>query len=262
MLSNARFLPLGLEATRLREGALAVHSPIDGSLLARLAPQDAAATDAAIACSVAAFLAWRNTPAPRRGELVRRFGARRCAHKAALAELVTLEAGKIRSEGEGEVQEMIDICDFAVGLSRQLHGLTIASERPGHRMREQLAPARAGGRDQRLQLPGGGVGLERSAGAGVRRQRGVEAQREDAADGTRHAGVARQAALRDFRAEVPRRDHRAGAPRPGAGGRGARRRRACGLAVGHRQLRMGRAVGPRWRHASAAACSSSAATTP
>nr|HRM69938.1 aldehyde dehydrogenase family protein [Thauera phenylacetica] len=140
MLSNARFLPLGLEATRLREGALAVLSPIDGSLLARLAPQDAAATDAAIACSVAAFEAWRRVPAPRRGELVRRFAQALREHKALLAELVTIECGKIRSEGEGEVQEMIDICDFAVGLSRQLHGLTIASERPGHALRETWHP--------------------------------------------------------------------------------------------------------------------------
>lgn len=140
MLSHARFLPLGLEATRLREGALAVHSPIDGSLLARLAPQDAAATDAAIACSVAAFEAWRRVPAPRRGELVRRFAQALREHKALLAELVTIECGKIRSEGEGEVQEMIDICDFAVGLSRQLHGLTIASERPGHALRETWHP--------------------------------------------------------------------------------------------------------------------------
>ena len=140
MLSNARFLPLGLDAPRLREGALAVHSPIDGSLLARLAPQDGATTDAAIARSVAAFEAWRRVPAPRRGELVRRLAQALREHKALLAELVTLECGKIRSEGEGEVQEMIDICDFAVGLSRQLHGLTIASERPGHALRESWHP--------------------------------------------------------------------------------------------------------------------------
>jgi aldehyde dehydrogenase (NAD+) len=78
-------------------------------------------------------------PAPKRGELVRRLGEVLRAHKADLAALVTLEAGKISSEA-GEVQEMIDICDFAVGLSRQLHGLTIASERPGHRMMEQWHP--------------------------------------------------------------------------------------------------------------------------
>src|SRR5262249_37512775 len=87
-----------------------------------------------------AFLEWRNVPAPKRGELVRLFGEELRANKAALARLVSLEAGKVTSEGEGEVQEMIDICEFAVGLSRQLHGLTIASERPGHRMMEQYLP--------------------------------------------------------------------------------------------------------------------------
>ncbi|HRP65355.1 MAG TPA: aldehyde dehydrogenase family protein [Thauera sp.] len=140
MFSDARFLPLGLAATRLGEGALAVHSPIDGSLIARLVPHDAAATEAAVARSVDAFRAWRMVPAPRRGELVRRFAGLLREHKSLLGELVTLECGKIRSEGEGEVQEMIDICDFAVGLSRQLHGLTIASERPGHALRETWHP--------------------------------------------------------------------------------------------------------------------------
>src|SRR5205085_11601724 len=82
----------------------------------------------------------RLVPAPKRGELVRRFGNALRDHKADLAELVTLEAGKIRSEAEGEVQEMIDICDFAVGLSRQLYGKTIASERPGHRLVETWHP--------------------------------------------------------------------------------------------------------------------------
>jgi aldehyde dehydrogenase (NAD+) len=88
----------------------------------------------------AAFLEWRAVPAPKRGELVRLFGEELRAHKAALGELVTLETGKIISEGLGEVQEMIDICDFAVGLSRQLYGLTIASERPDHRMMETWHP--------------------------------------------------------------------------------------------------------------------------
>ena len=137
---DARFLPLGLDAKRLREGALAVHSPIDGSALGRVQADDAAAAEAAIARSVDAFRAWRMVPAPRRGELVRRFAGLLRAHKTLLGELVTLECGKIRSEGEGEVQEMIDICDFAVGLSRQLHGLTIASERPGHALRETWHP--------------------------------------------------------------------------------------------------------------------------
>ncbi|MFJ5489614.1 aldehyde dehydrogenase family protein, partial [Hansschlegelia beijingensis] len=88
----------------------------------------------------AAFPVWRDTPAPVRGELVRLFGEELRAHKAALGRLVTIECGKILSEGLGEVQEMIDICDFAVGLSRQLHGLTIASERPDHRMMENWHP--------------------------------------------------------------------------------------------------------------------------
>ncbi len=90
--------------------------------------------------AVAAFERWRTTPAPARGEVVRRIGETLRARKAELGLLVTLETGKIRSEGEGEVQEMIDMCDFAVGLSRQLHGLTIASERPRHRMIEQWQP--------------------------------------------------------------------------------------------------------------------------
>ena len=93
-----------------------------------------------IARSQAAFKQWRDLPAPRRGELVRLLGEELRAAKAELGALVTLEVGKITSEGLGEVQEMIDICDFAVGLSRQIYGLTIASERPGHRMMETWHP--------------------------------------------------------------------------------------------------------------------------
>ena len=137
-----------------------------------------------------AFATWRSVPAPRRGELVRRFGELVRAHKEPLGRLVSIETGKILQEGLGEVQEVIDICDFAVGLSRQLHGLTIASERPGHRMMETWHPLGTGGGDQRLQLPGRGVGLERGAGAGVRRHGDVEAVGEDAADRARHAGAA------------------------------------------------------------------------
>ncbi|MFO1332059.1 MAG: aldehyde dehydrogenase family protein [Rubrivivax sp.] len=129
---------LGVPAAALRGGSLDVRSPIDGSLLAQLPESDDAA--AAIGRAQQAFLDWRSVPAPRRGELVRLFGDELRAHKAELAALVTLEAGKIGSESLGEVQEMIDIGDFAVGLSRQLHGLTIASERPGHRMMEQWHP--------------------------------------------------------------------------------------------------------------------------
>ena len=121
-------------------GDLAVHSPIDGSRIGAVATATMDEIDDVLAQSRAAFLSWRNVPAPRRGELVRLFGNALRAQKNELARLVTLDCGKPLSEGLGEVQEMIDICDFAVGLSRQLHGLTIASERPGHRMMEQWHP--------------------------------------------------------------------------------------------------------------------------
>ena len=117
--------------------ALTVRSPIDGQVLATIPTSQPNEVQSAIDASVTAFKQWRIVPAPRRGELVRLLGNSLREHKADLAELVTLEVGKIPQEALGEVQEMIDICDFAVGLSRQLHGLTIASERPGHRMMEQ-----------------------------------------------------------------------------------------------------------------------------
>ncbi|WP_372841516.1 aldehyde dehydrogenase family protein [Phaeovulum sp.] len=135
------FARLGLTAANLKGGTLAVHSPIDGSELARVRETTAEEMPAVIARAEAAFKAWREVPAPRRGELVRLLGEELRAAKDDLGALVTLEAGKITSEGLGEVQEMIDICDFAVGLSRQLYGLTIASERPGHRMMETWHPA-------------------------------------------------------------------------------------------------------------------------
>ncbi len=119
---------------------LHVHSPIDGSLLASLKVDTSAEVSQKIAASVAAFQVWRDVPAPRRGELVRLFGQKLRDNKEALAKLVTIECGKIIEEGKGEVQEMIDICDFAVGLSRQLYGLTIASERPNHSMQENWLP--------------------------------------------------------------------------------------------------------------------------
>jgi aldehyde dehydrogenase (NAD+) len=131
---------LGVADGQFSAGALVARSPVDGAVTGRVREADAADVRAAIGRAHDAFLAWRNVPAPKRGELVRRFGEVLRAHKADLAALVSLEAGKIASEGAGEVQEMVDICDFAVGLSRQLHGLTIASERPGHRMMEQWLP--------------------------------------------------------------------------------------------------------------------------
>jgi aldehyde dehydrogenase (NAD+) len=120
--------------------ALEKHSPIDGSVLARVSTATPADLGRAIGAAQRAFFAWRDVPAPKRGEVVRRLGEALRAHQRNLGRLVTLETGKILAEGEGEVQEMIDICDFATGLSRQLHGLTIASERPRHRMMEQWHP--------------------------------------------------------------------------------------------------------------------------
>jgi aldehyde dehydrogenase (NAD+) len=130
----------GLTAAELQGGTLVATSPIDGAEVARLRETTAAEMPEVIARARAAFPAWRDLPAPRRGELVRLLGEELRAAKAELGAVVTLEAGKITSEGLGEVQEMIDICDFAVGLSRQLYGLTIASERPGHRMMETWHP--------------------------------------------------------------------------------------------------------------------------
>lgn len=130
----------GLGPDAISGGTLAVHSPIDGAEIARVAETDPAEMAAVIARAQEAFRLWRNVPAPRRGELVRLLGEELRAAKNELGAVVTLEAGKIISEGLGEVQEMIDICDFAVGLSRQLYGLTIASERPGHRMAETWHP--------------------------------------------------------------------------------------------------------------------------
>ncbi|WP_197409189.1 L-piperidine-6-carboxylate dehydrogenase [Sphingopyxis sp. A083] len=131
---------LGVEHALYTQGSMPSHSPLTGEQIAAVRIADAADTDAALAAAGAAFRAWRDVPAPRRGELVRLFGEELRAAKDDLAMLVTIEAGKIPSEGAGEVQEMIDICDFAVGLSRQLHGLTIATERPGHRMMEIWHP--------------------------------------------------------------------------------------------------------------------------
>jgi aldehyde dehydrogenase (NAD+) len=115
-------------------------NPATGRPLARVRLASRSAYDEVVDHAADAFKGWRTTPAPRRGEVVRKIGEALRAHKADLGLLVTLETGKIRSEGEGEVQEMIDMCDFAVGLSRQLYGLTIASERPRHRMIEQWHP--------------------------------------------------------------------------------------------------------------------------
>jgi aldehyde dehydrogenase (NAD+) len=123
-----------------RHGSRAVRSPLTGETIANVEDASPERAAEAIAVAEAAFRKWRQVPPPQRGELVRLLGHDLRAAKDALGRLVTIETGKIVSEGRGEVQEMIDICDFAVGLSRQLYGLTIASERPNHRMMEQWHP--------------------------------------------------------------------------------------------------------------------------
>src|SRR5690625_2555095 len=120
---------LGLKGIVLDSGSLPVHSPIDGASLGFLNEHSPADVSVMVEQAHRAYLAWRSVPAPRRGELVRLFGDELREHKQTLGRLVSLEAGKIVAEGQGEVQEMIDICDFAVGLSRQLYGFTMASER-------------------------------------------------------------------------------------------------------------------------------------
>jgi aldehyde dehydrogenase (NAD+) len=132
---------LGFEPHQLSGAGLPVVTPIDGSRIASLALHTTTDVEHTIERAAAAFKSWRTVPAPRRGELVRVFGEELRSAKRDLGALVTLESGKILQEGLGEVQEMIDICDFAVGLSRQLYGLTMASERPGHSMRETWHPA-------------------------------------------------------------------------------------------------------------------------
>jgi aldehyde dehydrogenase (NAD+) len=131
---------LGIQGDRIAGGQLAVRTPITGETIGHVAVTDDAKVEQAIQEAHSAFLEWRKVPAPQRGELVRLLGEELRAHKTALGRLVTIEAGKIVSEGLGEVQEMIDICTFSAGLSRQLCGLTIATERPDHRMMESWHP--------------------------------------------------------------------------------------------------------------------------
>jgi len=136
-LETARRCGVDVEA---HTGDAVSRSPINGHPVASLAWRDAAYVDEAVARANDAFLAWRQVPAPARGALVKRFGELLAEHKDDLAALVSIEAGKITSEARGEIQEMIDICDFAVGLSRQLYGRTMPSERPGHRLMETWHP--------------------------------------------------------------------------------------------------------------------------
>jgi aldehyde dehydrogenase (NAD+) len=131
---------LGAGDPFVADGDLVCRSPIDGSELGRLRSHTADEASDVIGRAHEAFGQWRTVPAPVRGQFVRELGELLREHKDDLGALVSIEAGKIVSEGLGEVQEMIDICDLAIGLSRQLHGLTIATERPGHRMMEQWLP--------------------------------------------------------------------------------------------------------------------------
>ena len=131
---------LGLSEAEIANGTLSVQTPVDGSEFASVTETTPAEMLDAIGNAKKAFGQWRQVPGPRRGELVRLLGDELRAAKEPLGRLVALECGKIYQEGLGEVQEMIDICDFALGLSRQLYGLTIASERPGHKMMENWHP--------------------------------------------------------------------------------------------------------------------------
>ena len=117
--------------------AISSYSPVDGNLIGKVTTTTKEDYERVIESAQAAFTYWRAVPAPQRGEIVRQFGNKLRELKEPLGQLVSYEMGKSLQEGYGEVQEMIDICDFAVGLSRQLNGQTIPSERPGHVMREQ-----------------------------------------------------------------------------------------------------------------------------
>ncbi len=138
--SHAILAGFGVDTRHFIGGTMISHTPVTGEVIGHLSAETATDVAAAVATAKAAFTVWRMVPAPRRGELVRLLGEELRAAKSDLGTLVSIEAGKSPSEGLGEVQEMIDICDFAVGLSRQLYGLTIATERPGHRMMETWHP--------------------------------------------------------------------------------------------------------------------------
>ena len=134
------FRALEIPASVLASGDQPVFSPVDGQMTASLRHSTRDERSDGIEISRRAFQQWRDAPAPRRGEVVRAFGDSLRAHKPALAALVTIESGNNYSEALGEVQEMIDICDFAVGLSRQLYGRTMGSERRGHKLIEYWHP--------------------------------------------------------------------------------------------------------------------------
>src|SRR5882757_9175428 len=130
----------GLQWLKSKGEKISSYSPVDGKLIAAVTAADNKSYETVITKAQQAFAEWRTWPAPKRGEIVRQIAEELRKNKEPLGKLVSYEMGKSLQEGYGEVQEMIDICDFAVGLSRQLHGLTMHSERPGHRMYEQYHP--------------------------------------------------------------------------------------------------------------------------
>ncbi|MFE2595488.1 aldehyde dehydrogenase family protein [Streptomyces sp. NPDC059396] len=138
--AEAALMRCGVEIAAFKGDAITARTPITGAALFGLRADTPADVDRAVESAYTAFRTWRTTPAPVRGALVKRFGELLAEHQREIADLVTIEAGKIRSEALGEVREMIDICDFAVGLSRQLYGRTMPSERPGHRLMETWHP--------------------------------------------------------------------------------------------------------------------------
>ena len=138
--ANNNGVSSGLNWLKSKGEKLNSYSPVDGKLIATVNSVDTKTYEAVIKKAQTAFAEWRTWPAPKRGEIVRQVGEELRKNKNSLGQLVSYEMGKSLQEGLGEVQEMVDICDFAVGLSRQLHGLTMHSERPGHRMYEQYHP--------------------------------------------------------------------------------------------------------------------------
>ncbi len=198
-------------------GEIRPANPASGEVLATVYASSAADYALIVERAQAAFKTWRTTPAPRRGEAIRLCGEALRTHKDALGSLVALEMGKIKPEGDGEVQEMIDIADFAVGLSRQLYGLTHALGAAGPSDVRAVASARPGRHHLGVQLSGRGVGLECVRGRGLRRHLHLEAVAEDTAVGDRHdEDLQRRAQGRRFPGPVlpvQRRRPRAGARR-------------------------------------------------
>ena len=253
---------LGVAEAAWRGGTLAVRSPINGEAIGQVVESRPVDVSQGIADAHRACLAWRTVPAPRRGELVRLLGEELRLHKGALGRLVTIEVGKVTSEGLGEVQEMIDICDFAVGLSRQLYGLTIATERADHRMMETWHPLGVVGVISAFNFPvavwSWNAALALVCGNAVR----LEAVGEDAADGAGRAGLVR---ARRERVSASRRRPGLSAVLIGGarGGRGAGGRPARGARLGHRLHRAWAVPSARaWRRALPARSWSSAATMP